>query len=78
MSEDNWTEFRKVEDITDEIQSLVTEIVRGWYPEGCVDWEDVWDRADGSRLDDGTRLDLGIESMSPGMKALKKKALEER
>lgn len=59
------------DDVTDEIVQYAVDIVDGWYPDGPIDWTDVWDRLDGTELNNGARLDLGDDLMSPGLKALR-------
>lgn len=58
--------------VTDEIVEHAIVMVDGWYPDGPIDWEDVWDRLDGSELSSGARLDMGTNLLSPGIIALKK------
>ncbi|GAA0955553.1 hypothetical protein [Nonomuraea longicatena] len=58
-------------EVTDEIVGYAVEIVDGWYQAGRIDWEDVWDRLDGTELVDGTRLDLGTDLASLELVALK-------
>jgi hypothetical protein len=64
--------------VTDEVVGLAYDIVEGWYPEGSIDWEDVWDRLDGSELEDGTTLDLGTDLLSPELKQLKRDVQKRR
>ena len=73
-----YTSLTSPEQITDEIVSMVVEVLRGWYPDNRTDWEDVWDRVDGSELSDGTRLDLGTDLLSPALRKLRKLALQEK
>lgn len=45
-------------------------MVTGWHSSGRIDWENVWDRIDGTELKDGRILD--IESLdSPLQRTLK-------
>lgn len=59
-------------EVTDEVKQMAYDIVDGWYQEGRIDWEDVWDRLDGSKLADGTELDLGNDLTSPELQQLKR------
>lgn len=59
--------------VTDEIVDIVMDVVEGWYPEGRVDWQDVWDRVDGSELKDGSLLDMGNELDTPAIRRIKAK-----
>ncbi len=61
-------------DVTDEMVTAVRNVLDGWYPSGRVDWPDVWDRVDGTELDDGTRLDLGDSLTTPALRELKRRA----
>lgn len=72
------TTIYDAEDATEEVITLATSIADGWYPEGPIDWEDVWDRLDGASLDDGTRLDLGENLLSPALKKIKREILKAR
>jgi hypothetical protein len=69
-----WTAPSTAADITPELVRIVADVLEGWYPEGPVDWPDVWDRADGAVLDDGTTLDLGCDMRSAALTELRKQA----
>jgi hypothetical protein len=65
-------EVRTAEDVTDEVLELVKGIVEGWYDEGRIDWEDVFERLEYKRtLDDGRGIDLGEDLNSPAIKKIK-------
>jgi hypothetical protein len=64
-------EVRAAEDVTDEVLEIVQGIVEGWYDEGRIDWEDVWDRMEKSVLDDGRGIDMGEDLGSPAIKKIK-------
>lgn len=64
--------------VTGEIVDLVWDIVDGWYQEGRIDWEDVWDRLDGSTIQDGTILDLGDDLLSPALVLIKARISRKR
>ncbi|MFJ4902921.1 hypothetical protein [Streptomyces sp. NPDC088727] len=67
------------DDVTEEMVEIVSDIVNGWYAEGRIDWDDVWDRAEDSVLADGSRLDLSTPDLSlPPFKKLKREALKRR
>ncbi|MEV8399163.1 hypothetical protein [Streptomyces niveus] len=65
-------EVRTAEDVTPEVIEIIQGIVEGWYDEGPIDWENVWDRADKKQLDDGRELDFGEELDSPAQRKIKK------
>ncbi|MFF1701241.1 hypothetical protein [Streptomyces sp. NPDC058252] len=65
-------EVRTAEDVTDEVLELVQGIVEGWYDEGRIDWEDVWDRMDKKVLEDGRGIDMGSDLGSPAITKIKK------
>jgi len=67
------TSVLRKEDVTDEIIDIVLDVVEGWYNEGRIDWEDVWDRSEGAELKDGTELDFGTDLASPAMREIKKR-----
>lgn len=63
--------------IPESVRDAVTEVLRGWYPVGAVDWPDVWDRVDGMALDDGRVLDI-VTLVGPALDGLKKHARQNR
>lgn len=65
-------EVRTEDDVTEEILELVQGIVEGWYDEGRIDWEDVWDRMEKRTLEDGRGIDMGTDLASPAIKKIKK------
>lgn len=60
-------------DITDELVQQAADIVDGWYPDGRIDWEDIYDRLERRTLDDGRGIDLGTDLGSPALTALKRR-----
>lgn len=63
------------EEIPDEVKCAVDDIVDGWYQAIQVDWEDVWDRLDGTVLDDGRVV--SVETLTgPAIAGLKAYALK--
>jgi hypothetical protein len=64
-------EVRTAEDVTDEVLEIVRGIVEGWYDEGRIDWEDVWDRMEKSVLDDGRGIDMGSDLGTPAIRKIK-------
>lgn len=60
------------EDVTEEVLELVRGIVEGWYDEGPIDWENVWDRMDKSFLEDGRGIDMGEDLGSPAIRKIKR------
>lgn len=76
MSE--YTTVTKAEDVTDEVFEIATYAVDGWYSDGSIDWEDVWNRMDGSLLADHTRLDMGTGNDSPAMRKIQRRIRAER
>lgn len=65
-------EVRTAEDVTPEIIEIVQGIVEGWYDEGRIDWEDVWDRVERTYLDDGRGIDMGTDLGSPAILKIKR------
>ncbi|MGW1180078.1 hypothetical protein [Streptomyces drozdowiczii] len=65
-------EVRNAEDVTDEVLEIVKGIIEGWYDEGRIDWENVWDRVEKGQLDDGRGIDMGEDLDSPAVKKIKK------
>jgi hypothetical protein len=62
----------EAEDVTDEVLEAVQDIVGGWYDDGPIDWEDVWDRLEKRVLDDGRGIDMGEDLGSPAIKKIKR------
>lgn len=60
-------------DVTQEDLDEALSIVEGWYDEGRIDWDDVWERME--RYSD---LDLGTEIDSPAMRKMKRYVRSER
>ncbi|WP_424216340.1 hypothetical protein ACN20G_29830 (plasmid) [Streptomyces sp. BI20] len=58
--------------VTQEMIDACLSIVEGWYNEGRKDWADIWDRLDGTKLEDGTCLDLPTDLRSPVYAKLKR------
>ncbi|MEV6313575.1 hypothetical protein AB0M10_33940 [Streptomyces sp. NPDC051840] len=72
MAKTNDFEVLTEEDATPEIIEIVKGIVEGWYDEGPIDWEDVWDRVEKRQLDDGRGIDMGTDLGSPAIKKIKR------
>jgi hypothetical protein len=77
-SPDYWiasTDFapRAAEDVTEELVQQAVDIVDGWYNEGRIDWEDVFDRLEKHTLDNGQGIDLGEDLGSPALKTLQRR-----
>jgi DNA-binding PadR family transcriptional regulator len=60
------------DDVTEEVLEVVQGIVSGWYDEGRIDWEDVWDRMERTRLADDRGIDMGGDLGSPAIKKIKR------
>lgn len=73
-----YTALTAVETVTDEIVGMVREITDGWYPDTRIDWEDVWDRLDGSELADGSIVDSGGDLGAPALVKIKNLIRNER
>lgn len=73
-----WTEVTSTSEVTEEILDIVREIESGWYNSTPIDWEDVWERVEGTNLNDGTYLSLGDEYGSPAMKKIQRVIRAER
>jgi hypothetical protein len=62
---DAWTEPEAAADLTDEILAAMRESLEWQDNQPRVDWDQVWDRMEGTRLADGTRLSLPTDTSSP-------------
>ncbi|WP_274032438.1 hypothetical protein [Streptomyces sp. MMBL 11-1] len=60
------------EDVTPEIITLIKSLVTSHYEDEPIDWEDIWDRAEKRRLDDGRGIDMGTDLGSPAIVQIKK------
>lgn len=58
--------------MTDEVLEIGKDIVEGWYDEGQIDWENVWDRVEKAQLDDGRGIDMGEDLGSAAIRKIKK------
>jgi hypothetical protein len=65
-------EVRTAEDVTDELLEMVQGIVEGWYNEGPIDWENVWDRLEKQTLDDGRGIDMGDDLGTPAIRKIQR------
>lgn len=72
------TTVMQVDQVTEEIVQAAFDIVEGWYNEGRIDWDNVWDRMEGSVLEDGTELDMGTDIDSPAMRRIKREVNKRR
>lgn len=59
-------------DVTEEVLVVAQGIIEGWYDEGPIDWEDVWDRMDKAVLADGRGIDMGGDLNSAAQRKIKR------
>ena len=79
MTDTTYTSPVDAADVTEEILGLAREASdEGWFPDGRVEWEAVWDRIDGARLSDGSTLDLGSDLDSPALRKIQRVLRAER
>lgn len=71
------TDKTPFDEIPNEVKDAAAEIVRGWYPVGRIDWEDVWDRLDNTELEDGRRVEIQTLA-GPAIEGLKAYARNHR
>ena len=64
--------------VTDEVTDAARGICDGWFNDGPIDWDSVWERLDGTTLADGQRIDLGPEMHSPAMQRIQRTIRKER
>ena len=64
------TEQTPFEDIPEQVRCDAYEIAEGWYGLTRIDWDDVLDRLDGTKLEDGRVLDIQT-TIGPGIEGLK-------
>lgn len=57
----------EAKDVTEDLLEEAVSIVEGWYPDGQVDWVNVWDR-----MEQYSDLDLGTQIDSPAMRKIKR------
>lgn len=76
--ETRYTTIVEADQVTEEIIEIIWQITNGWYQDRTIDWENVWDRADGSELEDGTKLDFGEDLDSPAMRKIKNRIRKDR
>lgn len=73
MTDETYTRMVEASEVTDEVLEYAVEEADSRYPSPeRIDWEDVLDRLDGTRLNDDTRLDLGNSYDSPAIRKIKK------
>lgn len=67
-----YTTVVSADDVTNEIREAAESIYDGWFADSeRIDWENFLDRLEGIVLNDGTELDLGTDTQSPAIKAIK-------
>jgi hypothetical protein len=60
-------------DVTDTILEFAVETADLYFPEGKIEWEDVWDRMEGNLiLANGSTLSMGNELDTPAMLKIKR------
>lgn len=64
--------------VTDEVIDMVRSIEEGWFNGQPIDWEAVWERLEGSTLNDGQQVDLGPDMDSPAMRKMQRVIRAER
>jgi len=60
-----WQEPETAADLTEEVMAALRDSLEWQDSSPRVDWDRVWDRMDGTRLADGTRLSLPTDTDSP-------------
>lgn len=66
-------------DVTDEIIEKAYEVAEGWYADSPIEWDDVWDRMEGtSYLDSGAYLHWGSETDTPAMRKIQREVRKMR
>lgn len=78
MADETYHEITKASDVTDEVIGMVRDIADGWYSDGPIDWEDIWDRLERSPRDDWSFFSVGSELDSPAIRKIKKVIRDER
>lgn len=66
-----WCKVTGKGDVTQEVLELAESIEAAFYQDQPIDWQDFLDRIDGTRLDDGSTIDLGTELSSPAILHIK-------
>lgn len=69
---------KTAQDVTEEVLDIARGYVEGWYNDGPIDWEDVWNRMEDTRLDSGHYLDMGASMDSPAMRKIQRVIRAER
>jgi hypothetical protein len=62
-----YTVLVTADDVTDEIIAIVRQVTNGRYAIGPIDWEDVWDCIEDTKLADGTYFDSGTNLHAPAL-----------
>lgn len=63
---------REAADVTDEIIEMAYGYCDAPMGGHMLSWEEVWDRTDGARLDNGQRLDWGNSLDTPAMRKVQR------
>lgn len=59
------------DDVIEELVTLAISITDSHYLDTAIDWDDVLDRMERRRLDDGRGIDWGSDPGSPAVRRLK-------
>lgn len=59
-------------DVSEEILDYAEETTDAWFPDGPIEWEDIWDRMEGYEFKDGTILSWGDEFDTPAMRKVQR------
>lgn len=60
-------------DVTEEVINAALEIADGWYPDGPIEWDSVFDRLEG-----WTGWDFGTSWDTPALRKIKREVLKIR
>lgn len=71
MDNKRYTEVREAEDVTSEVMAIAEYATE--FFEDRIEWDDVWDRMDGSTLADGSVIDMGGSCNTAAMRTIKRR-----
>lgn len=66
-NDETWVVPVTADDVTQEILDYAEQTTDAWFPDGPIEWEDVWDRMEGYEFSDGKKLSWGDEFGTPAM-----------
>lgn len=73
-----WHDVTEAADVTEQVLEMARDVIDGWYSDGPIDWENVWDRMEGISSDGRWYLSWGNDNDTPAMRKIQRVIRKER